>query len=416
VPIDLPLLEVAYRGGHLAGRAEARRHLDPQREIAQPLGEGAEVLLGEHGRGHQEHHLLAVRGRLERGPQRHLGLAVADVPADQPVHRPRLLHVGLDLLDRVELVGRLLVRERPLEVHLPVGVLREAVARAAPALRVQVDQLARQRLRRAAGAHLHLLPLLAAELGQRRIRRVGPDVAADLVELVARDEDAVAAAVLELEVVAGHAADGLRVEAGEAGDAVVLVHDGVAGAEVGERGDRLRSGPRSRRTALGSAAAQQAVLGEDGELESRRQEALPQARRGEREPGLLRGRLAIEERRFYPREVVRGALGFAAARPRHHRAIARAHQLLELRLRLPQVARGGVGALRAELVGLVAGDGGEPERRPLLEQGPHRVRRDVEVVGIRVMEARRHVLPEVRQRRLELLLRGDREQGVARNE
>src|SRR5438552_847952 len=76
--------------------------------------------------------------------------------------------------------------------------LREPVPRAAAALGVQVDQLAGERLRRPPGAQLHLLPLLAAELRERRVRRVGPYVAADLVELVARHEDPVAAAVLEL--------------------------------------------------------------------------------------------------------------------------------------------------------------------------------------------------------------------------
>ena len=103
-----------------------------------------------------------------------------------------------------------------LEVELPLAVGRERVAGAALALGVEVDQLAGERLGRAAGAHLLLLPLLAAELRQRRVAGVGADVAGDLVELVARHEDAVAVLVLELEVVARDAADGLRLEAGEA--------------------------------------------------------------------------------------------------------------------------------------------------------------------------------------------------------
>ena len=78
----------------LLRRAEARHHLDRERVVAQPLSERAEVLLGEHRGGHQEHHLLAVRRRLERRAQGDLGLAVAHVAADQAVHRPRLLHVG----------------------------------------------------------------------------------------------------------------------------------------------------------------------------------------------------------------------------------------------------------------------------------------------------------------------------------
>ena len=57
----------------------------------------AMVLRGEDRRRDEDRDLLAVLDRLERGPQRDLGLAVADVADDQPVHRPAGLHVGLDL-------------------------------------------------------------------------------------------------------------------------------------------------------------------------------------------------------------------------------------------------------------------------------------------------------------------------------
>ena len=114
VPIrmsTLPSREAVERRARLRGDAEARDHLDRERVVAQPLAEGAEVLLGEDRGGHEEHHLLAVLRRLEGGAQRHLGLAVAHVAADQAVHRARLLHVGAHGLDRLELVGRLAVGE-----------------------------------------------------------------------------------------------------------------------------------------------------------------------------------------------------------------------------------------------------------------------------------------------------------------
>ena len=72
----------------LAGRAEAAEALDDERILGQALAEGAEVLLGQHGRRHQHGHLLAVVDGLEGGPDGQLGLAVADVAADQAVHRP----------------------------------------------------------------------------------------------------------------------------------------------------------------------------------------------------------------------------------------------------------------------------------------------------------------------------------------
>ena len=69
--------------------------------------------------GHQDRDLLAVLHRLERRPHRDLGLAVADVAADQPVHRDRPLHVALDLVDGAELVRGLHVREGVLQLALP---------------------------------------------------------------------------------------------------------------------------------------------------------------------------------------------------------------------------------------------------------------------------------------------------------
>ena len=175
----------------------------------------------------------SLRG-LDRGAQRDLGLAVADVAADQAVHRPLGLHVGDHVLDRVALVGRLAVREARLEVAQLLGELRERVAAAALALGVEVEQLAGQLLRGAAGARLDLVPARAAELGERRRAAVGAEVAADLRQLVDRHEDLVVALELEVQVVAGDAGDGLGVEAREARDPVVLVDDVVAGAQVGE--------------------------------------------------------------------------------------------------------------------------------------------------------------------------------------
>ena len=80
----------------LAGE-KTREHFHRDRKRSQPLGEGLEMLLGQHRSRHQDRHLLAVHDRLERGPQRYLRLAIAHIAADQPVHGPRLFHIHLDL-------------------------------------------------------------------------------------------------------------------------------------------------------------------------------------------------------------------------------------------------------------------------------------------------------------------------------
>src|SRR5207244_1094303 len=88
---------------------------------------------------------------------------------------------------------------------------------------------------RRARAILEVLPRLAAELRQRGHGVVGADVARHLAELLVRDIEAVVAAEAEEEVVACDPGDLLRLEAEQLADAMVLVHDEVAGPEVGER-------------------------------------------------------------------------------------------------------------------------------------------------------------------------------------
>ena len=150
----------------------------------------------------------------------------------------------LDELDRLALVGRLGEREALLELPLPVAVRPERVPAAPPALGVQLEQLPGQLLGGPPGARLDRVPACAAELAQGRVGAAGADVAGDLGELVGGDEDAVVALVFEVQVVARDARHGARLEAGEAGDAVVLVDDDVARAQLGER---AQGAPRRER-------------------------------------------------------------------------------------------------------------------------------------------------------------------------
>ena len=146
--------------------------LEPRQRLARRPGSCAyrsvnvgQVLLDQQRRRHQHRDLLAVLHRLERRAHRDLGLAVADVAADQPVHRDRLLHVGLDLVDRGELVGRLGVRERVLELALPRGVRAERVPGRGLPRAVQPDQLGRDLPDRLAGPALGLRPVRSRRAG-----------------------------------------------------------------------------------------------------------------------------------------------------------------------------------------------------------------------------------------------------------
>ena len=107
VPIStstLPSANSASTALDVGRLAEARDHLDPDREVAEALAEGVPVLLREDRRRHEHQHLLAVQRDGERGAQRDLGLAEPDVAADEAVHRARRLEILLDGLDRRALV------------------------------------------------------------------------------------------------------------------------------------------------------------------------------------------------------------------------------------------------------------------------------------------------------------------------
>jgi hypothetical protein len=125
----------------LFGRLEAIQNLDADRKICEPFGESPAVLHTQNGRRRQYGNLLAVLYCLERRTHGKLGLAVADVAAEQSVHHDRLLHVGLDLPGRRGLVGRLLIGKGFLEFHLPIGIFSQRNAARHLAIRLDLEQI-----------------------------------------------------------------------------------------------------------------------------------------------------------------------------------------------------------------------------------------------------------------------------------
>ncbi|MBA7482994.1 hypothetical protein ES707_18499 [subsurface metagenome] len=110
-------------------RFKAAQHFDSNREGVKSPPEGGIVLLGEHGGGHQHRHLPVIHHRLEGRPYGDLCLAVADVAADEAVHRFSFLHVPLDVMLRLHLVGRLDIGKRGLHLLLPERVAGKSEAR-----------------------------------------------------------------------------------------------------------------------------------------------------------------------------------------------------------------------------------------------------------------------------------------------
>ncbi len=303
-PLDRRLL--------LAGRDEPRQHPDAEREGREALPEGLVVLGGEDRGRHEDGDLAPVLDRLEGGPDRDLGLAVAHVADDQPVHRPAGLHVHLRLGDGPELVDRLLVGEARLHLGLPGGVRGEGVTLGRGPGGVEAQELLGQIVDGPLDPLLRAQPVGAAEMAQPRPLAAG--VAADPLDLLDRDEDPVAAGEAQLEVVAllprPAASEHLLV----AGDPVVDVDDEIAGREPLE--DVPRDDPTHRLRTADPDGAEQLAVGDEGDpvrpadepavqapvdegdRAGRRRDVEP-AHGGDRPPGLA-------EQLRQPRRLVRG--------------------------------------------------------------------------------------------------------------
>ncbi|CAM5275515.1 hypothetical protein SGRIM128S_04483 [Streptomyces griseomycini] len=365
--------------------AGQRPHVDG--ELRVPLAERPEVLLHQQRRRDEDGDLLAVLDGLEGGPHRDLGLAVADVAADQAVHGDRLLHVLLDLGDGGELVGRLRVGEGVLQLPLPGGVGAEGVARRRHPRAVQLDQVGRDLLDGLLGARLGLGPVRAAEAVQGG--RLAADVLGDLLQLVGGDVEAVAGlaalggGVLHDQVLAGGALHGALHHLDVPADAVLLVDDVVARLQ-GERVDGLA--PPGRHP--GAVAARrllpgQVGLGEHGEPEHRVDEPVVDAAAGDvHDGGAELAEVVVQTGRdALAAQHLDRAGGRAVALGDEHRAPAVGEPALGVGERPRGVAAVGLGGVHAELegVGLLEGVvGGERRHRP-----PHHVQLARPVADVR---------------------------------
>ncbi len=225
------------------GGLESADGIDHERIVRHPLLERAVVLLGQHGRRHQDRHLLAIFDRLERGPHRQLGFAVTDVAAQQAIHRPGLLHVLLDLLGAGDLIDGRLVGKLGLELLLPFGIRRIGRARLGGAGRLDFEQLGGHVHDRFGDLRLLLLPHAAAQPRELRMAAEPADVFLDQIDPRRRHVQRGVLGEAQREIFLALALLGDRVHARELGDAVGDVDDVVAGPS--DRGTNRPAGRRS---------------------------------------------------------------------------------------------------------------------------------------------------------------------------
>ena len=132
--VALAGFQVVERFLYLCRSAEAAEHLDGYREAEKSLHGGLVMLLGEHRCRHEYRRLAVIEDALHRRAQRDLRFAVADVAAQQPIHRRFRLHVGLDLAYAAQLIVGFGVAEVILKLALPRRIGCECVARYARTL------------------------------------------------------------------------------------------------------------------------------------------------------------------------------------------------------------------------------------------------------------------------------------------
>ena len=137
---------------------------------------------------------------------------------------------------------------------------------------------------------------------------------------------------------------------------------------------------------------------------------------GEGDAAVWRPVVGVEPVDLQAPEVVCRALPLALARERHHRAVARSVQLLELGLGLLEAPGLQIGRLGPELERLVLVDARQADVCALVQRLVDGVRVDVQLARVAVAEGGADVLPVVGERGRDVLLAGDHDRRVLRGQ
>ena len=192
------------------------------------------MLIGQNCRRHQYRGLHTVCHTFEQCPRGDLGLAKAHISAKQTIHRKRLFHVLLDFLDRAQLIAGFLIGEGILKLLLPDRILTEAVPRFHAPRRVQIDQILCHDRDRGLGLRLRRLPFTAGQLVDTRRAAVRTDVFLHDIHLLHRNVQHIVARVFDFDIVLLFPLHRKLFNADKLTDAMVLMHDEIALAHIGE--------------------------------------------------------------------------------------------------------------------------------------------------------------------------------------
>ena len=244
--------------GRFRGLVHPRESGDPQRPSGEPLAKRPQMLPHQQRGRRDDRDLLARHCRNERRPQCHLGLAEADIAANQAIHRRAGGEIGEHLGDGALLVFGLGVRKPRAKLGIGAGRNRQPRGFAHRPCRRDTQQVTgdfADALLRPGHARL---PGAAPQAVQAR-RAFVAAVSGDDLDVLDRHEHPVAAVIGQHRAIVGLGVDGDRLQALESPDAVVHVHDQVAGRQCRDFADEvLRLPPAPRRP--GDAFAEDILL------------------------------------------------------------------------------------------------------------------------------------------------------------
>ena len=318
--------------------------LDNERKLGHPRREAAMVLLGQDRGRHQHGDLLAGVDGLEGRADGDLGLAVADVAADQAVHRLLSAMSRLTASIAASWSGVSSIRKGGLELGHPVAVLGGiGKPRLAGALGLDVEQLLGQVDDGLGHPLLPLLPGRRADLRERRLRLAAADVLLHQVDLGDRHVQLGSLGKLEeqgLLGVLGRLVD--EVQAAIPGDAVVDVDDQVALVQVEEAVDGPALVPPPGDRAADVGAREELVVADHEGRGVDQVEARPDPADGQMKPARSR-QLGVGEDLAQPLDLGRVVAGDQDA--------FAGRGAIELGLDLGQLAREPLDALDPQVAG-----------------------------------------------------------------
>ena len=216
------------------------------------VGKRLEVLARQQRGRHHDGDLLAVHRGDEGGAQRDFGLAEADIAADEPIHRPAGGQIVAHGGDGGLLIVGLLVGESGAELVVEAGADGEQRRLAQLPLGGDFYQLARHLADAVLHARLARLPGRPAEPVKLDVGLFGT-VARQELDVLDGKKKLVAAVIVDFQTIVRRARrlDGAKPD--KAADAVIDVHDQIAGRKTRHLGDEIF------RPLRGAARAHQAL-------------------------------------------------------------------------------------------------------------------------------------------------------------